>query len=146
MSKKSAKIDALIESFRGKPLDAHYLGYFACFNEGLFYEAHDVLEALWLPSRGGEKDHFYKGLIQLAGAFVHLQKNRLRPAAALFKLAQANLQKYPAAYESLDVTEVLGLIRTWLDRLETAQFTVNPLQTHVAPQLCLRDEDQPPTP
>ncbi|MEW6158219.1 MAG: DUF309 domain-containing protein, partial [Verrucomicrobiota bacterium] len=58
MSKKSAKIDALIESFRGKPLDAHYLGYFACFNEGLFYEAHDVLEALWLPSRGGEKDCF----------------------------------------------------------------------------------------
>ena len=92
MSKKSAKIAALIESCRGEKLDAHYLGYFHCFNRGLFYEAHDVLEELWLPERTGPNGAFYKGLIQLAGAFVHLQKNRLRPAAALFKLAATNLQ------------------------------------------------------
>ena len=48
MSKKSAKIAALIESCRGRKLDAHYLGYFECFNRGLFYESHDVLEELWL--------------------------------------------------------------------------------------------------
>ena len=36
-------------------------------------------------------DGFYKGLIQLAGAFVHLQKDRLRPAASLFRLAQKYL-------------------------------------------------------
>ena len=47
--------------------------------------------------------NFYKGLIQLAGAFVHLQKNRLRPSAALFKLAQANLVQFPAFHEQLDL-------------------------------------------
>src|SRR5215510_9480322 len=95
MSKKSSKIAALIEGCRGRELDAHYLGYFECFNRQLFYEAHDVLEQLWLAQRSGTNGDFYKGLIQLAGGFVHLQKNRLRPAAALFKLADANLQKYP---------------------------------------------------
>src|SRR2546428_12912527 len=87
MSKKHAKIAALIESCQGHDLDAHYLGYFECFNRELFHEAHDVLEELWLAEKHGPNYSFYKGLIQLAGAFVHLQKHRLRPASALFKLA-----------------------------------------------------------
>ncbi len=137
MSKKSAKIAALIEGCRGRGHDAHYLGYFECFNRGLFYEAHDVLEELWLADRHGSNGGFYKGLIQLAGAFVHLQKNRLRPAAALFKLARANLQKYPAIYEQLDVKTVLGLVEDWLKELETAGHTVNPLMPDNAPTLGL---------
>jgi predicted metal-dependent hydrolase len=120
MSKKSAKIAALIEKCRGQELDAHYLGYFECFNQQLFYEAHDVLEELWLPDRQGPNGSFYKGLIQLAGAFVHLQKGRPGPAAALFKLAQANLAAYPAVHERLDVGAVLALIGHWLAALENA--------------------------
>ena len=42
MSHKSARIAAMIESFRGQELAAHYLGYFDCFNRQLFYEAHEV--------------------------------------------------------------------------------------------------------
>ena len=51
MSKKSEKIAAMVEPFRGQSLDARYLCYFALFNRQLFYEAHDVLEDLWLPER-----------------------------------------------------------------------------------------------
>jgi predicted metal-dependent hydrolase len=135
MSKKSAKIAALIDGCRGRDMDAHYLGYFECFNQGLFYEAHDVLEELWLANRQSPNYSFYKGLIQLAGAFVHLQKNRMRPAAALFKLAQANLQKYPAVHERLDIALVLRLIEHWLGELESSQFAVNPLSATNAPRL-----------
>ena len=84
------------------------VSYFECFNQQRFFEAHEVLEALWLPQRQGPNGSFYKGLIQLAGAFVHLQKNRLGPAVALFELARANLQKYPAIHEGLAVDGVLG--------------------------------------
>jgi predicted metal-dependent hydrolase len=140
MSKKSAKIAALIEACRGQALDAHYLGYFECFNRQLFYEAHDVLEEMWLPARRAANGDFFKGLIQLAGAFVHLQKNRLRPAAALFKLARTNLQKYPPVHEQLKVTGVLALIHDWLGRLEADGFAQNPLTAAVPPRLQL----QPP--
>src|SRR6185437_9106688 len=116
MSKKSGAIAQLIQQFEGQQLDAHYLGYFECFNRQLFFEAHDVLEELWLCDRHGPNGAFYKGLIQLAGAFVHLKKNRLRPAAALFKLADANLEKYPALHEQLSVAEVRELIRNWMGR------------------------------
>lgn len=145
MSKKSAKIAALIEDCRGHALDAHYLGYFECFNRGLFYEAHDVLEELWLVDRRGPDGDFYKGLIQLAGAFVHLQKHteqrpRLRPSAALFKLAQANLRKYPSIHHQLDVSRVLKIVEEWLALLEAAQFQVNPLGVHAPPVIRVRLE------
>lgn len=136
MSKKSAKIAAMIEGFRGRKLDAHYYGYFACFNDSLYYEAHDVLEELWLSNRGAPADHFYKGLIQLAGAFVHLQKNRLGPADALFKLSRANLEKYPAHHESLHVAGVLKLIRDWRQKL-LDHPSENPLPKNASPKLAV---------
>lgn len=146
MSKKSAKIAALIESCRGRSLDAHYLGYFECFRQGMFYEAHDVLEELWLLDRHGPDGDFYKGLIQLAGAFVHLQKHteqrpRLRPSAALFKLARTNLGKYPPTHHHLDCAHALGLIEDWLRRLEEHDFSVNPLVSGQNPGLRLAPGD-----
>jgi predicted metal-dependent hydrolase len=135
LSKKSAKIAALIEGCRGQALPAHYLGYFECFHRQWFYEAHDVLEELWLADRRGPNSAFYKGLIQLAGAFVHLQKGRLKPAAALLRLARSNLEPYPARHEQLDVAQTLVLVEEWLAKLEATDFTTNPLQADNAPRL-----------
>ncbi len=137
MSKKSAKIAALIASCQGRGHDAYYLGYFECFNRQLFYESHDVLEELWLAQRRGPNYGFYKGLIQFAGAFVHLQKNRLRPAAALFKLSRSYLEKYPPVHEQLDLGHVLKLIADWLKQLEDGGFALNPLTPENTPRLTL---------
>jgi predicted metal-dependent hydrolase len=137
MNKKSSKIDGLIAGCHGGDLDAHYLAYFVCFNQARFFEAHEVLERLWLADRNGPNHSFYKGMIQLACAFVHLQKDRLRPSAAVFKLARANLHKYPSSHEHLDVAGVLRMIDSWLKRLEACQFSVNPLAAENAPKLCL---------
>jgi predicted metal-dependent hydrolase len=138
VSKKSGKIAERIAAFQGGGLSAYYLGYFDCFNRQEFYEAHDVLEELWLADRHGPNGDFYKGLIQLAGAFVHLQKERLRPSAALFKLARTNLGKYPATHERLNLGDVLGLIEQWLGWLEAGDFARNPLREQRAPALALQ--------
>ncbi len=138
MSKKSAKISVLIGQCRGKDLPAHYLGYFECFNQRMFYEAHDVLEELWLAEgRHGANYGFYKGLIQFAGAFVHLQKDRLRPAAALFKLSRSYLEKYPSPHERLDVARVLELTSTWIALLEENSYAANPMHQRQPPTLTI---------
>lgn len=126
-------------------LDPHYAGWFACFNRGDYYEAHDVLEALWLAQRRQPNDRFYKGLIQLAGAFVHLRKNRLRPADALFALAETNLNAYPPLHERLDLAGVLNLIRVWRTALGDCSFTVNPLLRLPAPAISPLPPPQPPS-
>ena len=97
-----------------------YLGFLESFGRGRFFEAHEVLEALWLPQRQGPNGPFYKGLIQLAGAFVHWQKNRPGPAVALFGLARANLRKYPATHQGLNVERVLAMIEDGLRQLAAA--------------------------
>jgi hypothetical protein len=138
MSKKSPHIAERIRRFQDARRPAHYLGFFDCFNSGLYYEAHDVLEELWLgQGRQGSNYAFYKGLIQLAGAFVHLQKQRLKPSVALFNLAENNLKLYPETHDGLETGELLELIREWRDAIIGSEFTVNPLGNRPSPQLRL---------
>ncbi len=137
MSRKSSKISELIEPLRGGELDPYYLGYFDCFNRQLFFEAHEVLEQLWLKERRGPNDLFYRGLIQLAGAFVHLQKFREQPATALFRRAQANLAKYAPRHQQLDISEILRLIERWLAELEKPASCAGRLTVNGAPKIGL---------
>ena len=137
MSKKNGKIASLIQGLDGQELDAHYLGYFECFNRKLFFEAHEVLEELWLTQRNAPDGLFYKGLIQLAGAFVHLQKSRLRPAVSLFKLAQTQLRKYPSVHLRLNVEDVLAIAEQWIELVEAGNYSSNPLTIHPTPNLLL---------
>ncbi len=129
------------------PLDPCYQGYFRCFNAGDYYEAHDVLEHLWLKDgRGGENYAFYKGLIQVAGAFVHLRKQyehpthakhgrRLRPAARLFELARANLASYEPLHLGLDVTFVRALCTDQAAAIVASSFVRNPWTPESAPRM-----------
>ncbi len=137
MSSKGKRIAAMAGQFSAGGHDPHYAGYFELFNEQKFYEAHDVLEHLWLKDKYGPNGSFYKGLIQLAGAFVHLQKNHLKPSAALFKLAQSNLEKYSHQHERMDLRAALDLIGKWLGDLEAGNFERNPLSPNHVPRLNL---------
>jgi predicted metal-dependent hydrolase len=137
VGQKNEKIAAIVERFRGQELDPHYLAFFDCFNQQLFFEAHEVLEKIWLPQRQQSNGLFYKGLIQLAGAFVHLQKGRLQPAAALFRLANGNLGIYQPVHYQLDVTHVIELIQSWLEKLDANASTRNPLSLFSPPKLTL---------
>ncbi len=146
MSKKSLKILLLLEELRRKltcdgsgDFELQYLGYFECFNQQRYYEAHDVLEELWLrikKTRNGES-LFYKGLIQLAGAFVHLQKSRLNPAARLLRLTLKNLEPWQPQTKGLDVQELVKRIQGWLAQLENSHYANNPYNPNCPPRIHL---------
>src|SRR5436309_15888773 len=89
-----------------------YRAFFHCWNEQHYYQAHDVLEQLWLRTKSSDADYF-KGLIQAARAFDHLQKRlehpfhakhgqRLPPAVRLFPRADSNLARVGARPPELD--------------------------------------------
>ena len=137
VSHKSQRIGELISKFEGQKLDPHYLAYFDCFNQQLFYEAHEVLEPLWLAERKEQNGLFYKALIQLAGAFVHLQKGRSEPATRLLQLAQRNLMAYPTEHHGLDVEAVRNVAREWIQGMEMKGFRRNSLDPDRFPRLRL---------
>jgi predicted metal-dependent hydrolase len=147
--KKAERMEAFVQSLGldRAEYDPCYLGYFVCFNAQEYYEAHDVLEHLWLRGRDGNYA-FYKGLIQLAGAFVHLKKQRARPehptdgrrlhpAVRLFRLAEKNLSAYGPLHLGLDLREVLALIDRHVAHIEASGFSRNPWNPQTAPQLHL---------
>ena len=146
--KKSARISAYVETLGTDSTagpDPHYTGFFTCFNRGEYYEAHDVLEQLWLRTHGA--DHaFFKGLIQIAGAFVHLRKQhlrpthpkdgrRLRPAARLFDLGMRNLAPFAPRHHRLDVRALLALCEAQVNALVTGDFERNPWEPGRLPQV-----------
>jgi len=138
MSHKTPKIDALLAGFSETPgFERHYTGFFHCFNAQLYYEAHDVLEEVWLPIRGQAQAKFYQGLIQMAGGFVHLQKQRLGPAARLFDLALVNFETYPTCQAGIDLDDVRKVCREYRQAIVDSGETVNPWSKETAPKLAL---------
>ena len=126
----------------------YYLAFFRCWNEQQYYEAHDVLEQLWLNAKAPDAA-FFQGLIQAAGAFVHLQKHfehpshakhskRLSPAVRLFRLAQKNLANFAPWHHALDVAALCRLLGEYADRIVASNYTINPWSPENAPKLELR--------
>ena len=124
-----------------------YRAFFHCWNEQRYYEAHDVLEQLWLKTKSRDAD-FFKGLIQAAGAFVHLQKRfehpshakhsrRLAPAVRLFRLAESNLSKFAPRHHRLDVAAFCQLLRESADQIVASDYKTNPWSPESAPKLKL---------
>jgi predicted metal-dependent hydrolase len=124
-----------------------YRAFFHCWNEKRYYEAHDVLEQLWLKTKSPDADYF-KGLIQAAGAFVHLQKHfeyplhakhsrRLSPAVRLFRLAEKNLSPFAPRHQGLDVAAFCRLLRECADRIVASDYKTNPWAPETAPKLKL---------
>ena len=135
---KSPKIDALLASHSELPgFHLHYVGFFRCFNAQLYYEAHDVLEEIWLPIRGQAQARFYQGLIQMAGGFVHLQKQRLGPAARLFALALANFETYPGHHAGIDLETIRRICREHRLAIIDSGEKLNPWSSEHPPQLDL---------
>jgi predicted metal-dependent hydrolase len=150
---KGERISKFVRDLEGADSDAtgeiadhpFYRAYFRCWNDQRYYEAHDVLEHLWLNSDTSD-DNFFKGLIQAAGAFVHLQKNyehpthakhsrRLRPAVRLFELAEKNLGPFAPRHHRLDVAALIDLLQTNREKIIAADFKTNPWSPEKAPKL-----------
>ena len=152
---KGERISQFVRELEGDDVDLggeianhpFYRAYFHCWNEQRYYEAHDVLEQLWLNNDTAD-NNFFKGLIQAAGAFVHLQKNfehpthakhsrRLRPAVKLFELAEKNLSTFAPHNHALDVAALLDLLRTTREKITASDFKTNPWSPNNAPRLHL---------
>jgi predicted metal-dependent hydrolase len=124
-----------------------YRAFFHCWNDKHYYEAHDVLEQLWLKTKSPDADYF-KGLIQAAGAFVHLQKcfehplhakhgKRLFPAVRLFRLAEKNLSRFAPRHYRLDVAGFCQLLHESADQIVASDYKINPWSPETAPKLKL---------
>lgn len=65
----------------------------AQFNSGQFFECHESFEEIWQEEQGQVRN-LYKGLIQIAAAFVHLSRGKFIGADRLLRTGAGYLAPY----------------------------------------------------
>ena len=65
------------------------------FNRGQYFECHESFEEIWQEEQGDVRD-LYKGLIQVAAAFVHITRENCVGARRLLTTALGYLEPYRA--------------------------------------------------
>lgn len=88
-----------------------YLEGIRLFNQGDYFNAHEVWEDAWNDANRRESS-FYKGLIQLAVALCHFHNGNVRGATRLFHSGQALLQPFLPYHRGLDLAAFLDAITT----------------------------------
>jgi hypothetical protein len=143
--KKNDRLEAWLAAWDDAPRSRwprEYRAFFVRFNQGDYYEAHDVLEHLWLRCTDSNRS-FFQALIQFAGAFVHFKKHalhphhpthsrRIPPGCRLLDLAAKRLQSFPGPHLGIIPSEIIAACELWRTR---AQSGLNPLNAFPPPQL-----------
>jgi len=85
----------------------------ALWNARLFFEVHEVLEAVWKTSAGAERQGL-QGVIQVAVAYHHLAHDNPRGARTLLRDGRARIVEVDAAVLApLDVAQLLADTDVW---------------------------------
>ena len=82
------------------------------WNERLFFEVHEVLEAVWKTASGAERQAL-QGVIQIAVAFHHLAHGNRRGARSLLVEGRDRLANVPPTTLSLDLERLLRDTSAW---------------------------------
>jgi hypothetical protein len=85
---------------------ALYLKGIDLFNVGEFFEAHEVWEDIWRPSRNVKRE-FFQGLIQCAVALEHLRRGNGRGARRLYDSYLRHFSGVPETYLGVHIPRFL---------------------------------------
>ncbi len=88
------------------PIDypEQYYAYVRLFNERDYFEAHEVLEDLWVMEVGALRD-YYKGMIMSAVALLHWQRGNLNGARKLYLRTEECFAPYGALIEGFELAQ-----------------------------------------
>jgi pimeloyl-ACP methyl ester carboxylesterase len=80
------------------------------FNTARYFEAHETLEEVWLPSPPPLRD-FYQGIIQVAAAFVHFQRNERPGTEGLLRRGLARLDPFLPEFMGVETGRLVEDVR-----------------------------------
>ena len=83
-----------------------YLDGIHLFNEGEFFEAHEVWEDCWHEAYG-TKYEFYQGMIQCAVALEHYRRSNPRGVVSLYDSYRRHFKDVPETFMGLDLKSFL---------------------------------------
>lgn len=80
------------------------------FNEGDWFEAHEVWEDVWHMASGPRK-RFYQGLIQCAVTLEHIRRGNPRGVRSVYQTAVPKFDGLPSVYMGIRIPKLLDGLR-----------------------------------
>ena len=111
-----------------------YEDYFRLFNERDFFEAHEVLEDLWVMEVGYLRN-YYKGLIMMAVAILHWQRGNRRGSLRLYHDSMDYLIEYPEKIEGFHLDDFRHRMKDLFRPLTLAPKEADPPEDSEIPLL-----------
>jgi uncharacterized protein len=93
------------------------------FNDEKYWECHEVLEGVWKKTHEGEKD-LVQGIILVAAALVHYQKNENDICLSIMKRAMEKLSSSSGIYHSIDMDQFRKITQNMISSRDIAPFMV----------------------
>jgi predicted metal-dependent hydrolase len=84
------------------------------FNEGNYWEAHEVWEREWTPDRKGGDSGFYKGLIQIAAGCLHYSRHNRRGAVNKWRSGADYLRPYLPVHKGVRLIPLVDAVDAFL--------------------------------
>ena len=81
-------------------------GFERAFEEGRYFEAHEILEGYWVAYRGADRE-LYRALVQAAVALHHARRGNVRGARGVGERARRVLARYAPEHGGIDVARFL---------------------------------------
>ena len=93
------------------------------FNDEKYWGAHEALEGVWKGADGAEKS-ILNGIILVAAAFVHDEKDEPEICLSILQRARKKLDGASGMYHGIDVDRVADLISRMIDSGRIERFTI----------------------
>ncbi len=90
------------------------------FNEGWFYDCHEVLEEMWIGDRS-EFRELYQGLIKLAVALYHAQMGNFLGARKVLESGLKQIEPYAGRETPVEVESVVDTMRSWREAIRSGE-------------------------
>ena len=98
--------------------DERFAQGIAQFNRGEFFNAHETWEEIWLTAPEPDKT-FLQGIIQVAAAFHHFQRDNRAGAESLLRTGFEKIGPFPDDYRGLRLAQLRAAIQEWLAALSS---------------------------
>jgi predicted metal-dependent hydrolase len=83
----------------------------ALFDDGMYWEAHEVWEEVWRMRAGRPDRDFLKGIIQGAAGMWHATQGNYKGASSVLSRAADYLEPYRPAKDGIDVDALAAALR-----------------------------------
>jgi predicted metal-dependent hydrolase len=93
------------------------------FNDEKYWGAHEVLEGVWKSATGTEKE-VLNGIILVAAAFVHDEKDEPEICLSILRRAIKKLDSGSNVYHGIDVDRFAALVSEIINSGRIERFTI----------------------